>query len=132
MVTPVVPLFRRSAADNIQVSETFYSGHKGHHQCHVHGTPLLSEGDVYLITALWKLHPGIAPQLSRAVRTFRAAGLTFAELKHGLWSSISCCNIEPDHVEVILRQMEVMRDITNEVENELGVPYLNRRRCRNN
>jgi hypothetical protein len=86
---------------------------------------------LYLITALWKLHPGFAPQLSRAVRTFRAAGLTFAELKHGLWSSISCCNIEPDHAEIIVRQMDVMHHITNELGVELGVPYLSGSECSN-
>jgi hypothetical protein len=83
-----------------------------------HSPVLISEGDAFLIMHLWELYPGLGHQLSRVVRTFRAHGITGHHLEDGSWHNHQEVGVLPALVEIVTRELRVMRAVAEGVELE--------------
>jgi predicted amidohydrolase YtcJ len=80
---------------------------------------LISEGDAFLIMHMWELYPGLGHQLSKVVRTLRAHGITAHHLEAGSWHNLEDLEVLPALVEIVTRELRVMRAVAEEVELEV-------------
>jgi hypothetical protein len=84
-----------------------------------HPAVLISEGDAFLIMHLWELYPGLGHQLSQVVRALRAHGITAHHLEVGSWHILEELEVLPALVEIVTREIEVMRAVAEDVALEV-------------
>jgi hypothetical protein len=79
----------------------------------------LGAGDAYLIMHLWELFPALGAELSTAVHSFRKYGVTLENIEDGSWTALCGLKIAPLVVKIVKKEAQLMRRITDELEQEL-------------
>jgi hypothetical protein len=77
---------------------------------------LISEGDAFLIMHLWELYPGLGRELGHAVRTFGDRGVTPNMINDGSWRTLCGSVLSSRIVNLVSREINLMRGITEELE----------------
>jgi hypothetical protein len=83
-------------------------------------TVLISEGYALLIMHLWELYPGLGLELSQAVRTLRAHGVSKHHLEAGTWHDMLKEAVHPRLIEIITTEIGVMAKVTQEIQLQVA------------